>query len=236
MIKPLLFSNKYLPMRKLNFVFFLFVLWSQPIVAQTNYAVKLAETIMHTYKDSMVVMKYASHLEQDKQIPLGQTAEQAQKTRPAVWNYEMGVVLIGFEKLAQITGDKKYTDYSKKIVDHFITSDGEIRTYIAEEYNLRTARCRSRGGAGSFGRSMSSSWPVARMRALGSGGTGNGVDRLAVRIPSGRWLACTGRRRRAPRRGTRRSVRGRGRCVPSERAVSGAGGSVRSRALRRSLR
>jgi len=103
--------------------------------AQTNYAIKLAETIMATYKDSMVVKKYASHLEQDNLIPKGQTAEQAQQNRPAVWNYEMGVVLTGIEKLAQVTGEKKYTAYSKNIIDHFITNDGRIKTYELEEYN-----------------------------------------------------------------------------------------------------
>jgi unsaturated rhamnogalacturonyl hydrolase len=108
----------------------------QSIAAQTNYAIKLAETIMATYKDSMVVKKYASHLEQDKLIPAGQTAEQAQQSRPAVWNYEMGVVLQGFEKLATFTSNNKYTGYAKNIIDHFITTEGEIRTYNVEEYNI----------------------------------------------------------------------------------------------------
>ncbi|MEP7142558.1 MAG: glycoside hydrolase family 88 protein [Ferruginibacter sp.] len=124
-------------MGKLYFIFCrLYIYLSQPVFAQTNYAVKLAETIMNTYKDSMVVMKYASHLEQDKQIPKGQTAEHAQKTRPAVGNYERGVVLLGFEKLAQVTGDKKYVTDTKNIIDHFITTDGGIRTYNLEGYNL----------------------------------------------------------------------------------------------------
>ncbi len=104
-------------------------------IAQINYAIKLAETIMATYKDSMVVKKYASHLEQDKLIPKGQTAEQAQLNRPATWNYEMGVVLMGFERLAQLNGEKKYLTYTKNIIDHFITADGNIRTYELEEYN-----------------------------------------------------------------------------------------------------
>ena len=106
------------------------------ISAQTNYAIKLAETIMATYQDSMVVKKYASHLEQDKLIAPGQTAEQAAISRPAEWNYELGVVLMGFEKLAKSTGDKKYTDYEKRMIDHFVTSDGEIRTYHLEDYNI----------------------------------------------------------------------------------------------------
>lgn len=104
--------------------------------AQINYPVKLAETIMNNYKDSMVVLKFANHLEQDNLIRPGQTAEEAQKNRPAVWNYEMGVVLTGFERLAQISGDSRYYEYTKKILDHFITAEGNIRTYISDEYNL----------------------------------------------------------------------------------------------------
>ena len=101
-------------MQKLNLVVCFFIFWSETVSAQTNYAIKLAETIIDTYKDSMVVMKYASHLEQDNQIPEGQTAEQAQKGRPAVWNYEMGVVLIGFERLAQtIKGGEVYQLHQK---------------------------------------------------------------------------------------------------------------------------
>jgi unsaturated rhamnogalacturonyl hydrolase len=123
-------------MKKVSFVFYSILLINQSTFAQTNYATKLAETIMNTYKDSMVVKKYASHLEQDKQIAHGQTVEQAQLNRPAVWNYEMGVVLQGFEKLAEKTGEKKYTMYVKKIIDHFIMSDGTIRTYNMEEYNI----------------------------------------------------------------------------------------------------
>lgn len=122
-------------MQKICLVFCLLI-FSQLISAQTEYAVKLAETIMNTYKDSMVVKKFAQHLEQDNQIPAGQTAEQAQLTRPAVWNYEMGVVLIGFEKLAQAKNDEKYLIYTKRIIDHFISADGEIKTYNLEEYNF----------------------------------------------------------------------------------------------------
>ncbi len=114
----------------------LIIFCSPPVFSQTNYAVKLAETIMLTYPDSMVVKKFAAHLLQDNQVPAGQTVEQARQSRPAVWNYEMGVVLIGFEKLAKFTGDEKYKTYTKKIIDHFITSEGEIRTYNLEEYNF----------------------------------------------------------------------------------------------------
>jgi unsaturated rhamnogalacturonyl hydrolase len=103
--------------------------------AQLEYAKSMAKTIMLQYQDSMVVKKYASHLEQDNLIKPGQTVEQAQATRPANWNYEIGVVLAGFEGLWKVTGDHTYVDYSKHIVDHFIAPDGSIRTYVMDEYN-----------------------------------------------------------------------------------------------------
>ena len=106
------------------------------LFSQTSYAVSMAETIMKTYRDSMVVKKFLNHLLQDNQIKAGQTMEQAQANRPANWNYEMGVVLMGFETLYQTTGNKKYFEYTKKIIDHFITADGGIRTYEMEEYNF----------------------------------------------------------------------------------------------------
>jgi unsaturated rhamnogalacturonyl hydrolase len=103
--------------------------------AQIKYAKQMAATIMNQYKDSMVVLKYLSHLEQDNLIPPGQTAEEAQNSRPANWNYEIGVVLMGFERLWNMTGDKTYFNYTKHIVDHFINQDGTIRTYVMDEYN-----------------------------------------------------------------------------------------------------
>ncbi|MCU0468236.1 MAG: glycoside hydrolase family 88 protein [Arcicella sp.] len=115
---------------------FLLILASSSLFAQRNYAEKMAETIMKTYQDSMVVMKYTSHLEQDKQIPAGMTAEQAQKNRPANWNYEMGVVLEGFERLWRTSGDVRYLEYTRKIINKFILPDGNIKTFKMDEYNL----------------------------------------------------------------------------------------------------
>ena len=94
--------------------------------SQIDYAKQMASTIMNQYQDSMVVKKYANHLEQDK-LPEGD--------RPANWNYEIGVVLIGFERLSAYTGDTAYLQYTKHIIDHFIKPDGDIRTYVMDEYN-----------------------------------------------------------------------------------------------------
>ncbi|MEO6231076.1 MAG: glycoside hydrolase family 88 protein [Ferruginibacter sp.] len=105
------------------------------VSAQIDYAKSMAATIMKQYPDSMVVKKYASHLEQDKLILPGQTVEQAMNSRPANWNYEIGVVLMGFERLASITGNAEYATYTQHVVDHFITDDGNIKTYQMDEYN-----------------------------------------------------------------------------------------------------
>jgi rhamnogalacturonyl hydrolase YesR len=65
---------------------------------------------MNTYPDSMVVKKFLNHLIQDNQIRPGETLAQSQLNRPAVWNYEMSVVLMGFERLWRTTHDEKYQD------------------------------------------------------------------------------------------------------------------------------
>jgi unsaturated rhamnogalacturonyl hydrolase len=90
---------------------------------------------MSTYKDSMVVKKFANHLLQDNQVKPGQTVAEAQANRSASWSYEIGVVLMGFERLAKATNDRQYADYIKHILDKFITDDGGIRTYEMTEYN-----------------------------------------------------------------------------------------------------
>lgn len=112
-----------------------FLSYSIALPAQLEYAKNMAATIMASYKDSMVVKRYASHLEQDNLIKPDQSVEEAQANRPANWDYEIGVVLMGFERLGKMTNDKVYLDYTKHIIDHFITNDGTIRTYKPEEYN-----------------------------------------------------------------------------------------------------
>ncbi len=119
------------------FIVSLLILMGQTTRAQNIfYAEKIAETIMKTYPDSMVVMKYMSHLETEKGIDAKATNIETQlRNRPANWNYEIGVVSLGFERLWKATGDFKYYQYIKKIVDKFITEDGDIKTYKQSDYN-----------------------------------------------------------------------------------------------------
>ena len=122
-------------MKKISYIL-LFVILVQKTNGQINYATGIAATVMNTYPDSMVVKKFLNHLLQDNQIKPGEDLTKAQLNRPAVWNYEMSVVLTGFEALCRSTHDQKYIAYTKKIIDHFINEDGNIRTFVLDEYNF----------------------------------------------------------------------------------------------------
>src|SRR5689334_5578202 len=88
-----------------------------------SWGVQMAETIMKTYPDSIVVKS------------VGESAS-SKPNRPAQWNYEYGVLLKSFDQLRQHTNDQRYFDYSKKIIDPFIRDDGSIRTYELTEFNI----------------------------------------------------------------------------------------------------
>lgn len=63
-------------------------------------------------------------------------AEQFRKTDRNMWNYEDGCVLIGLRALYQATGDAFYFDVLNSFMERYIEPDGNIRRYVAEEYNL----------------------------------------------------------------------------------------------------
>jgi len=108
------------------------------VEAQVSMAAQLAETIMKQYQDSLVVKKYINHLMQDNLLLEGATTSDIEKAnqRPANWNYEIGVVLTGFDRLWRTTGDPRYLQYTRRIIDHFIDAQGNIRTYAMGEFNL----------------------------------------------------------------------------------------------------
>lgn len=83
-------------------------------VEDTSWAGKMTRTVMATmWKDST-----------------GKTG------RAARWNYEQGVVLKGIEALWKNTADKRYFNYIKESVDHFVGDDGKIKTYEQKSYNI----------------------------------------------------------------------------------------------------
>ncbi|HYH02645.1 MAG TPA: glycoside hydrolase family 88 protein [Bacillota bacterium] len=54
----------------------------------------------------------------------------------ARWAYVPGMTLLSFLRVWEMTQDEKFFDYVKQHLDLFIESDGSIRTYLLEEYNL----------------------------------------------------------------------------------------------------
>lgn len=102
--------------------------WSVTLVSsQISMAENMAATIMSQYKDSIVVKKYVNHLVQDSK---------PEPQRPANWNYEIGVVLTGFDRLWRRTGNPAYLQYTKTVIDHFLDKEGRIRTYQMDEFNI----------------------------------------------------------------------------------------------------
>lgn len=121
-------------MKKILFVSFLFF-YSVTFSQNKQYAERLVESIMQHYPDSIVVKKMASHLLQDNQIKAGQNVDEINANRPATWNYETGVLLMGIERLWQSTNQEKYYHYLQHITDKFIESNGNIKSFVLEEYN-----------------------------------------------------------------------------------------------------
>lgn len=94
----------------------------------TDLAIKMAATLMRDYPDSMVM-----------KLPVNASFEQdikdVNKPQAANWNYDMGVVLTGIERLWQVTRDPKYYDYMLHIMDKYVTEKGDILTYYMQDYN-----------------------------------------------------------------------------------------------------
>ncbi|HYP52266.1 MAG TPA: glycoside hydrolase family 88 protein, partial [Pyrinomonadaceae bacterium] len=56
--------------------------------------------------------------------------------KPSKWTYDLGVILKGVEGVWYATGDGRYFRHIQENLDHFVNSDGTIRTYKIEEYNI----------------------------------------------------------------------------------------------------
>lgn len=63
-------------------------------------------------------------------------AVKSDPSRPDRWTYEQGVALTGIEAVWLNTGDGRYFEYIKRVVDKFVADDGTIRTYRPDEYNI----------------------------------------------------------------------------------------------------
>jgi unsaturated rhamnogalacturonyl hydrolase len=101
-------------MKKITPILFILFFSAGNAFSQRSDAINMASTVFHLYPDSMVTKG---------------------SVRPANWNYEIGVTMMGIWGLWEKTKDSAYIKYVKKIVDHFVTTNGDIRTYDLTDYN-----------------------------------------------------------------------------------------------------
>ena len=52
------------------------------------------------------------------------------------WNYIDGCMVCAFMEIAEITGNRKYSDFVEEFIDYYVNDDGTIRGYDKEKYNL----------------------------------------------------------------------------------------------------
>ena len=52
------------------------------------------------------------------------------------WNYIDGCMVCAFMEIAEITGNRKYSDFVEEFIDYYVNEDGSIRGYDKEKYNL----------------------------------------------------------------------------------------------------
>jgi unsaturated rhamnogalacturonyl hydrolase len=97
--------------------------------AQQTMGERMAAMVIKMYPDSLVVKKYVTHERGGEKIT-------EEVKAPAVWDYEQGVLLAGFEILYKQTNNAAYFNYIKKIEDRFVKADGSIRTYDLTDYNI----------------------------------------------------------------------------------------------------
>ena len=56
--------------------------------------------------------------------------------KPPAWNYIDGCMITALLSAAEITGEKKYSDFAETFIDYYIGADGSIRGYSIEKFNL----------------------------------------------------------------------------------------------------
>lgn len=62
--------------------------------------------------------------------------EKIREGKPASWNYIDGCMLTALTEMETLTGDRRYFDFVKACIDHFVGEDGSIRTFKPEAHNL----------------------------------------------------------------------------------------------------
>ncbi len=66
--------------------------------------------------------------------------EKIRSGKPNKWNYIDGCMITALLRMYEITGIRKYLDFSDGFVSAFVNEDGTVGTYSVDEYNLDNVR------------------------------------------------------------------------------------------------
>jgi unsaturated rhamnogalacturonyl hydrolase len=86
------------------------------IAQEAPLSQKMAKTVMEIWKDSLNL--------------------DPSKPKPVKWAYDQGVVLEGIDGLWKRTANGDYFKYMQKSMDFFVNSDGTIKRYKQEDFNI----------------------------------------------------------------------------------------------------
>ena len=62
--------------------------------------------------------------------------ERLRQGKPADWNYIDGCMMTALQALADITGERQFSDFVRDFIGSFVAEDGSIRTYKPEKHSL----------------------------------------------------------------------------------------------------
>ncbi len=62
--------------------------------------------------------------------------EKIRQGKPAVWNYIDGCIISALLNMADVTGEKKYAEFSENFIDYYVNDDGSLLGYSIDKYNL----------------------------------------------------------------------------------------------------
>jgi rhamnogalacturonyl hydrolase YesR len=60
----------------------------------------------------------------------------AMTSRPSGWTYTTGLLMQAMDDLSAAVGDPRFSDFARRTIDSYLTEDGTILTYEAEEFNI----------------------------------------------------------------------------------------------------
>ncbi len=88
-----------------------------------------------------VIDEYVSYLidNSDAAHPMW-NIEKIRSGKPNKWNYIDGCMITALLRMYEITGIRKYLDFSDGFVSAFVNEDGTVGTYSVDEYNLDNVR------------------------------------------------------------------------------------------------